>query len=92
MARYQRDHRWLVASLRHVGGAGDLLCVHIDSGVVWLLEIKACKPEQLWQNFRREDRQEMREQQLPEGGQRFVVNVLNVKREEFDWRAESTWP
>lgn len=92
VARYQQDHGWIVASRRHIGGAGDLLCVHTVSGACWLIEVKACNPKQLWQNFRREDRVEMLEQALPPGGKRFVVNVLNVKREEFDWRDERHWP
>ena len=53
----------------------------------WLIEVKDCK--ELWQQFRREDRQAMRDTPLPPGGERFVVNK---RGKDLIWIAESDWP
>lgn len=47
---------YVVGSRRHVPGPGDLVAVKIGTQTL-LVEVKAC--EHVWQNFRREDRQEM---------------------------------
>lgn len=95
VAKWLEDCGWLVASRRHIGGAGDLLAVRewIDESdialtEVWLIEVKHCK--NLWENFRKADREEMKATKLPEGGKRWLVNVLPKK--ELDWRPESSWP
>lgn len=111
VARWLQDRGWLVASRRHIGGAGDLLAIHplgfleaptyaspgrgpmqeVSAGKTLLLEVKACK--ELWQQFRREDRQAMRETPLPPGGERFVVNVRGSgEKRELIWIPESSWP
>ena len=60
-------------------------------GATWLLEVKACK--ELWQQFRREDRQAMRDTPLPPGGERLVVNVRGSgDKRELIWAPESAWP
>jgi hypothetical protein len=102
VARWLQDRGWLVASRRHIGGAGDLLAVywfqgyfelpdgtgkHLESGTTWLIEVKACK--ELWQQFRREDRQAMRDTPLPPGGERWVVNK---RGKGLIWTAEKDWP
>lgn len=87
VAHWLEDREWIVASRRHIGGAGDLLAVHAADAVTWLIEVKDCK--NLWQNFRREDRQEMRETALPPGGERWVVNKCG---KELVWVPESAWP
>jgi len=79
----------VVASRRHIGGSGDLLAVLPSNGRVQLIEVKHCKPKQLWQNFRREDRQAMRETELPEGSERYVVNKIG---QELMWLSEKSWP
>lgn len=105
MAKWLQDRGWIVASRRHIGGAGDLLAVHPEPLVlggtlrshgyqpqipvtsVWLIEVKCCK--NLWQQFRRADREEMKTTKLPEGGERWVVNK---KGRELTWVPESAWP
>lgn len=96
VARWLQDRGWIVGSRRHIGGAGDLLAVDTQgdglgngrpAGVVWLIEVKCCK--ELWQQFRREDRQAMRDTPLPPGGERFVVNK---RGKELIWTPESMWP
>lgn len=107
VARWLQERGWLVASRRHIGGAGDLLAVwpglpgpfatpsqthpstymQLFTGVTWLLEVKACK--ELWQQFRREDRQAMRDTPLPPGGERWVVNK---RGKELIWVHEKDWP
>jgi Holliday junction resolvase-like predicted endonuclease len=90
VARNLKDKGFVVASRRHIGGAGDLLAVRPD-GKVWLVEVKACKS--LWGNFTRADRQEMRETQLPEGAERWVANVRGTgEKRTISWCAESEWP
>lgn len=87
-----QERGWLVGTRRHLKGPGDILAVLPSTGVVWLLECKCVKPKQLWQNFERSDRQEMRGQELPPGGERYVVNILSIKNEELDFRSEKSWP
>lgn len=98
MAKWLQDRGWLVASRRHIGGAGDLLAVMATEwhgegkfiaveGTVWLIEVKCCK--ELWQQFRREDRQAMRDTPLPFCGERWVVNK---RGKELIWTPESAWP
>lgn len=90
VAKWLANRGWLVASRRHIGGAGDLLAVReaLGTAEVWLIEVKSCK--NLWENFRKEDREEMKATELPPGGKRWLVNVLAKK--ELDWRPESSWP
>jgi hypothetical protein len=77
---------FVVASRRHVGGAGDLLGVHPD-GRIWLVEVKNCK--NVYAGFRREDRKAMSETVLPAGAERFLAskdgNVIK-------WTSEADWP
>lgn len=96
VANWLRKRGWIVGSLRHSKGAGDLLAVDTQgdglgngrpAGTVWLIEVKCAKD--IWQQFRREDRQTMRETPLPPGGERFCVNV---RGKELEWWPESTWP
>lgn len=87
VARWLTERDWLVASRRHVGGAGDLLAISRD--VIWLVEVKSCK--NLWENFRREDREEMREAKrlyLPDHAELWVVNV---RGKHLEWLPESAW-
>lgn len=88
VGHWLQEYDWTVGSRRHIGGAGDHLAVH-STGKVWLIEVKACK--NLWQNFTRADRQEMREAKakLPPGSEIWVVNV---KGKELIWTPESQWP
>lgn len=95
VAQWLQQRGWLVASRRHVGGAGDLLAVRewkdeseVSVTEVWLIEVKHCK--NLWENFRKADREEMKATKLPKGGERWLVNVL--PKRELDWRPESSWP
>lgn len=107
VARWLQARGWLVGSRRHIGGAGDLLAVwpgffvakavwdiadeDRPKGTVWLIEVKAAKD--IWQQFRREDRQAMREQELPPGGERFCVNVCGKgENRELIWYSETDWP
>lgn len=85
VARWLERHGWIVGSRRHIGGAGDLLAVRDDR--VQLVEVKCCK--NLWQQFRRADRQAMKDVALPEGGERWVVNK---RGKELVWVPESRWP
>lgn len=87
VAKWLAERGWLVASRRHIGGAGDLLAVHPTDGAVWLVEVKAAKD--LWQQFRRADRAEMKATSLPEKGERWVVNKKGL---ELRWEPESAWP
>lgn len=72
---------YIAGSRRHIPGPGDQSFIH-ELGLrkngfaaVLLVETKKCKPEQIWSNFRREDREAMRKQRLPFGGERLLVNV-----------------
>lgn len=87
VAHKLEDWGWVVASRRHIGGAGDLLAAHPDDGAVWLIEVKDCKS--LWQQFRRADRDEMKATALPPRGERWVVNKCGS---ELVWVPESAWP
>lgn len=89
VTRWLEERGWVVASRRHIGGSGDLLAVLPENGRVMLIEVKHCKQKQLWQNFRREDREEMRKTKLPEGSERYVVNKVG---EELVWLSEKCWP
>lgn len=89
VARWLEESGHTVGSRRHIGGAGDLLAVS-SKGRVKLVEVKRCKD--LWQNFRREDREAMKEAKakLPEGSEIWLVNVKPNK--EMNWVPESRWP
>jgi Holliday junction resolvase-like predicted endonuclease len=87
VARWLEERGWVVGSRRHIGGAGDLLAVLPSSGVTWLIEVKCCK--NVWQQFRRSDRDDMRATELPEGAERYVVNKVG---KELVWLGEKTWP
>lgn len=96
VAKWLAERGWLVASRRHIGGAGDLLAVrgcgdHFDGHFteVWLVEVKATKSKSVWEQFRREDRKIMAQTPLPEGGERWLVNV---RGKELQWFPESSWP
>jgi hypothetical protein len=86
VAKERREQGFVVASRRHIGGAGDLLCVHPD-GRVQLIEVK--DRHEPWQGFRREDREEMRATPLPPGSERLMVNK---RGQALTWYAESEWP
>jgi hypothetical protein len=77
---------YIAGSRRHVGGAGDWIFVH-PGGDVQLVEVKACK--NLWEGFRRADRQEMRETLLPLSGSRWVANIRGGK---IEYIHERDWP
>jgi hypothetical protein len=77
---------YLAGSRRHIKGAGDEIYVH-PGGDVQLVEVKACK--NLWSNFTRGDRQEMRETLLPLGGSRWVANV---RGKSIEYVHERDWP
>jgi Holliday junction resolvase len=105
IARRLRDTGWLVGSLRHSKGAGDLIAiwphqtqgwhpaggeganVAVKTGKTLLVECKSAKS--LWQQFRREDRAEMRATPLPPGGERYVVNKYGGT---ITWTHEDSWP
>lgn len=102
VAKRLRDAGWLVGSLRHSKGAGDLIALWphatngnhpadgvtaVKTGKTLLIECKRCK--ELWQQFRREDRQAMRNTPLSPGGERWVVNK---RGNELIWMAEKDWP
>jgi Holliday junction resolvase-like predicted endonuclease len=90
VAKWLEERGWVVGSRRHIGGAGDLLAVLPSSGMTWLIEVKCCK--NVWQQFRRSDRDDMRATELPEGAERYVCNVLSVKKEELVFLGERSWP
>ncbi len=106
VARWLQDRGWLVASRRHIGGAGDLLAVwpgfekaerpdhsslYLLPSATWLIEVKCAK--NLWQQFRRADREAMRKTLLPPAGERHVVNVRGSgDKRELIWTPESAWP
>lgn len=97
VANWLRERGWLVGSLRHSKGGGDLLAVHtqgyvigslvVSPGQVWLIEVKASK--QLYRDFTRAQRQEMIDTPLPPGGERWVVNK---RGQELIWVRQSDWP
>lgn len=107
VASWLQYRGWLVGSRRHIGGAGDLLAVwpgffvakaewveadkDRPEGTIWLIEVKCSNS--VWRDFTRADRQEMREQELPPGGERFCVNVRGKgENRELIWYPESAWP
>jgi len=86
---------WVVASRRHIGGAGDLLSVHPETGETRLIEVKCRKRP--YDGFRPDARQEMRETPLPPGGTRWLANVRGAKRgpkdtRSIEWVHEDDWP
>lgn len=89
LAKWLEAQGWLVGSRRHIGGAGDLLAVRGDQ--CWLVEVKRCK--NVWEQFRRADRDEMREalSRLPEGSELWLCNVVG-KDKELVWYPQSAWP
>ena len=102
IAKRLRDAGWLVGSLRHSKGAGDLIALWphatngnhpadgvtaVRAGKTLLIECKSAK--ELWQQFRREDRTEMRATPLPPGGERYVVNKYGKT---ITWSHEESWP
>lgn len=86
VAQHLEEKGWVVASRRHIGGAGDLLAVN-PNGACWLIEVKCCKS--LYQQFRREDREAMKETKLPPGAVRWVCNK---RGKELEWVSELSWP
>jgi len=88
VARWLEERGYVVGSRRHIGGAGDLLAVLPSTGKTMLIEVKHCK--NVWQQFRREDRQAMKDTPLPEGGERYVVNKIG--KDELLWLGEKSWP
>jgi hypothetical protein len=86
---------WVVASRRHIGGAGDLLAIHPETAETRLIEVKARKRP--YDGFRPDDRQAMRDAPLPPGGTRWLANVRGTKRGDRDtrrieWVPEDEWP
>lgn len=86
---------WVVASRRHIGGAGDLLAVHPETAETRLVEVKARKRP--YDGFRPADRRAMRETPLPPGGTRWLANVRGSKRgakdtRSIEWVHEDDWP
>jgi Holliday junction resolvase-like predicted endonuclease len=86
VVKHLEEKGWVVASRRHIGGAGDLLAVH-PNGATWLVEVKCCK--NLYENFRRGDREAMKATDLPKGAVRFVVNK---RGKDLEWVSELSWP
>jgi Holliday junction resolvase-like predicted endonuclease len=86
VAKHLEEKGWVVASRRHIGGAGDLLAVH-PNGACWLVEVKARK--NLYSGFTRADREAMKETKLPKGAVRFVVNK---RGKDLEWVSELSWP
>jgi Holliday junction resolvase-like predicted endonuclease len=81
---------FVVASRRHIGGAGDLLAVH-PGGVVYLVEVKCRK--HVYDGFRQPDREAMKQTPLPLHGKRFCANVKGSgKNKSIEWFAEADWP
>jgi hypothetical protein len=92
VARHLEEQGYTVGSLRHRKGGGDELAVHPDRPTK-LVEVKGCKPGDLWQNFRRAQRQEMREVPLPPGSERILALVCGSgEKRTIEWFAESEWP
>lgn len=86
---------WVVASRRHIGGAGDLLAVHPVQARTLLVEVKARKRP--YDGFRPGDREAMKATPLPPGGERWLANVRGSKRgakdtRTIEWTAEDDWP
>lgn len=105
VAEWLEERGWVVASRRHRKGGGDHLANYpadlpppgVFGSTCLLIETKGCKPEALWQNFRRAQREEMRNTPLPPGGERWLALVKGSKRGDKDnrtitWYAEEEWP
>jgi hypothetical protein len=92
VARHLEAKGYTVGSLRHRKGGGDELAVHPE-GPILLIEVKGCKPSALWQNFRRDQRQEMRDVPLPPNAERTLALVKGSgDNRTIDWYAEEEWP
>lgn len=83
----------LVASRRHVGGAGDLLVVWTDPDLaISLIECKTFKRSP-YDNFRKADRQAMREEAVRFDGRLSLWLVCRrVGSSEIQWIHEDEWP
>lgn len=86
---------WIVASRRHIGGAGDLLAVHPATASILLIEVKARKRP--YDGFRPADRAAMAATPLPPRGERYLANVRGTKRgakdnRSIEWTHEADWP
>lgn len=90
VAKELESKGFVVASRRHIGGAGDLLAVRSD-GLVWLVEVK--KRRQPYEGFRRLDRQAMVDTPLPSEAARWLANVKGSgKNQTIQWIPQSEWP
>jgi len=88
---------YVVASRRHIGGAGDLLAIHPNPyqepplGPSLLAEVKARKNP--YEGFRRADRREMLDTPLPPGGVRYLAVVRGSgDNRSLEWIDEKSWP
>lgn len=77
---------FVVASRRHVGGAGDLLGVHPD-GRCWLVEAKARKS--VYAGFTRSQRKEMLDCPLPPHAELWLASKNGHL---IDWIKSEDWP
>lgn len=90
VAKDLESRGYVVASRRHIGGAGDLLAVH-PGGEVWLVEVK--KRKHPYEGFRRSDREAMIATPLPLESARYLANVKGSgKNQSIDWTHERDWP
>jgi Holliday junction resolvase-like predicted endonuclease len=81
---------FLVASRRHVGGAGDLIAVH-PGGEVLLVEVKATKER--FAGFKPQDREAMRKTLLPLASARYLAHVTGSGQNlSIDYVHERDWP
>lgn len=87
VAKQMQALGFVVASRRHVGGAGDLLGVHPD-GRIWVVEVKNRKGN-VYAGFRRKDRQAMLDLPLPEHAELWLASK---NRHLIDWTPSGDWP
>jgi Holliday junction resolvase len=89
---------WLVASRRHIGGAGDLLAVKsapsqtfegLNLSKVWLIEVKA--RTNVWQGFRRKDRLALIETAREFNAQPWLASKPPGQIE-WTWLSPADWP
>jgi Holliday junction resolvase len=89
---------WLVASRRHIGGAGDLLAVRVnsvedkwepDSFSVILIEVKA--RANVWEGFRRADRRALIETAARFNAQPWLASKPPGQIE-WTWLSPADWP
>jgi Holliday junction resolvase len=89
---------WLVASRRHIGGAGDLLAVrstpsHTFDGLslarVSLIEVKSRK--NVWEGFRREDRLALIETARQFNAQPWLASRPPGQKT-WSWLPPEAWP